>query len=255
MVYGYAVKSGTPIASRINLRDVEVLSSGADSDTGDIITEIKISPPQPALSLVNHSTRAETLRLFYTENTFLFRTHSLDLCPLRTWLRATNDDYTDEKHNIRHVAIERSVLKTCEQSPTRSKKQHTYRIRIDSRPGSTDLQVRFEGDLAHECDCTLQAAARIRPSGPLSMRISTRSAAMSFAADVEDDLHTSLGGLGSQCTSVFGLCRGEPPKCEACGKAVSRPDKPVGSSLLHMYEVLAAGRRRREAEEAAWRGV
>ena len=257
MIYGYAVTSPSPIASRIHLRDVEVLSSGTDSDASDTTTEIKISPPQPPLSMVDRSTRTATLRLFYTENTFLFRMHNLDLSPLRTWLRATNDGYTDDRHLIRHVAIERSVLKTCAQSPTRSK--HTYRIRIDSRTGSADLQVRFEGDLANECACALQSAARIRPTRPLTMGLYVRSAAMSFAADVEDDFFSCLGGLGSECTFVSGLCRragGEPTKCETCGMDVTgRDDEPIGSRLLSMYKLLAAAKRAREAEEAARLGM
>ena len=150
MIYGYAVTSPTPIPSRINLRDIDIEAlpsdNKADTTTSSSTTQVKISPAQPAISQTDRETRTESLELFYGKNTFLFRCHALELRPLQTWLRATAeaDYYAPSAALMHHVAIERTVKKTCPQPPARAgePQHHTYRIAISLDHKTKDVQVR-----------------------------------------------------------------------------------------------------------------
>lgn len=120
MIFAFAVVSPTPIPARVHLKDIETSadssssSSSTDDDTSNtaFTTLVKIDPSQPALSRVDMHTRPIVLRIFYTQNTFLFRTHAYVEGPLRKWLDATEHNYAPQARLMQRVLLEMDTAKT-----------------------------------------------------------------------------------------------------------------------------------------------
>ena len=94
LVFSFAVALSMPIPARVHLRDVEIdADADDDSDTtsnstrdsstssATFTTLVKVTPRQPALCRIDTGTRPTVLRIFYTQNTFLFRAHAYDEAP------------------------------------------------------------------------------------------------------------------------------------------------------------------------------
>jgi len=273
MIFSFAVVSPTPIPARVHLRDVEI---DADDDfdtnsnsTGDSSTHsatfttlVKVTPRQPALSRIDTETRPTVLRIFYTQNTFLFRAHAYDEAPLRNWLDATALNYAPEARLIRRVLLEMSTAKTCGVQPQRglflssrlqglrAPQQHLYRVLVSERPGDEGARARFGADLAVMCSCAMRTAGLIRPAPQERGRSylldndGEISSALDFAQDVEGDIV-----LGNECQYHFCYEKASS-KCVECGLQVHNKE-PLGTYLLERVrrEVLeVAERQRRDAE-------
>lgn len=165
MIYAFAVISPTPLSARVLLRDIDTADDTTSPEqtpphaATTTLTQLKITPSQPPLALIDRQTRAEVLALFYNSNTFLFRLHDLWPGTLRAWqstLRHTN--YPALARQIQHIALEKFVRKTCTPQALEQREQHLYRIRIASQPGDAALKVRFEADLAGVRACALESA-------------------------------------------------------------------------------------------------
>ena len=203
IIYALVVVSPTPIPARIHLRDVATKTSDL---TNPFTTLAKVEPTQPALSRLDRETRPAVLRIFYEQNTFLFRTHTYDQQPLHTWFEATQHDYTPTVRLIRRVMLEMSVRKTCGVPPQPlpqflprpmgkvREEQHLYHVLVAARPGEEGLRVRFKADLAVMCSCAMRAAGLLRPAKLLELSevmdqsSDSSSAALSLARDIEAEI-------------------------------------------------------------------
>ena len=270
MIFSFVVISPNPIPARVHLRDIETfsdddnstISNSSDSNNSptNFATRVKITPSQPALSRTDRQTRPAVLRLFYTQNTFLFRAHAYAEGPLRNWLDATECNYAPEARLVRRVMLEMSVAKTCGVQPQprllvssrlrgrREPQQHLYRVLVCERSGDEGVRVRFGADLAVMCSCAMRMAGLIRPALAERRRYLQDereiSSALDFAQDVERDIV-----LGNECQYHF--CHEKSStKCRDCGLRVHRQE-PLGAYLLERVrrEVAdVAERQRREAE-------
>ena len=272
MIFSFAVVSTTPIPARVHLRDVEIdadddfdtnSNSTGDSSTGSatFTTLVKITPSQPALSRIDTETRPTVLRIFYTQNTFLFRAHAYDEAPLRNWLDATALNYAPEARLIRRVLLEMSTAKTCGAQPQRrlflssrlqglrAPQQHLYRVLVSQRPGDEGVRVRFGLDLAVMCSCAMRTAGLIRPAPAergsyYLLDDGEISSVLDFAQDVEGDIV-----LGNECQYHFCYEKASS-RCVDCGLRVHNKE-PLGAYLLERVrrEVLeVAERQKRDAE-------
>lgn len=253
MIFAFVVISPTPIPARVHLKDVETPSDNADSnddisnaDSNDgsspatFTTLVKIDPSQPALSRIDSHTRPIVLRIFYTKNTFLFRTHAYVEGPLRKWLDATEHNYAPEARMIRRVMLEMSVAKTCGVQPqpqllvtsrrgTPNQQRHLYHVLVSEQPGDEGVRVGFGADLAAMCGCAMRTAGLIKPvpraRSLFCVHDSATSSALSFAYDVEYDIV-----LTNECKYHF-CCPTSSSTCWDCGLRVHRGE-PLGAYLL-----------------------
>lgn len=182
MIFAFAVVSPTPILARIHLKDFETPADNIDSDDSrntTFITRVRIEHSQPALSRIDKQTHRTILRIFYTQNTFLFRRHSYQPGTLHKWLAVTAHNYAPEARQMRRMMLEMSVNKTCavqqqrqqQQEPqplllvpgrraTPDQQRHLYRVLVAQQPGGEGgVRVRFDSDLAVICSCAMRAAA------------------------------------------------------------------------------------------------
>lgn len=277
MIFAFAVVSLNPIPARVHLKDIETTADNDDDDDDTnpsdgssptiFTTLVKIDPSQPALSRIDGQTRPAALRIFYTQNTFLFRAHAYVEGPLRKWLDATEHTYAPQARTIRRVLLEMGVAKTCDGAPQPlvtsrrgrpDQQRHLYRVLVAQQPGDEGVRVRFGADLAVMCSCAMRTAGLLKPA-PHAQRFSFLeereiSLALRFAQDVEYDIV-----LTNECKYHF--CDEEASStCRDCGLRVHR-NEPLGEHLLERvrWEVQAEEERRereaaREAEREAARG-
>lgn len=138
MIFSFVVISPNPIPARVHLRDIETFSDDDDDDDDStnshpsdsdnspttFATRVKITPSQPALSRTDRRTRPTVLRIFYTQNTFLFRAHAYAESPLRNWLDATECNYAPEARLVRRVMLEmREVAEVAERRRREAERQ------------------------------------------------------------------------------------------------------------------------------------
>jgi len=292
MIFAFAVVSPTPIPARVHLKDIEESSTDSSSSpssnddttscssdsisTPTFKTLVKIDPTQPALSCIDSETRPTVLRIFYTQNTFLFRAHAYVEGPLRKWLDATEHNYAPEARMIRRVLLEMSVAKTCgaQQSQflqplvvsrrgTPDLPRHLYRVQISQQsntsPSPEGVRLRFGADLAVMCSCAMRTAGLLKPTprarrGIFFEEESATSSALAFAYDVEYDIV-----LTNECKYHFCDARSSST-CRDCGLRVHRGE-PLGEHLLErvrrdaraeaeMKAAMEASRLAREKERA-----
>jgi hypothetical protein len=282
MIYTLVVVSPIPIPARVHLRDISTSAEDTDTDpdsndsssssnSATFTTCAKISPGQPALSRVDRATRAVVLRIFYEQNTFLFRAHTYDHSPLRTWLMATSRNYTPATRLIRHVVLETTARKTCgprpptlpQPQPSMASKQerHLYRVLVSAKPGDEDLTVRFDADLAVMCGCALRTAGLLTPAPKPSRELLEPDDSSSSSSSSSSGLPLSLTSASSgSAVAIFAsnveysLClmydcawqfcdASKTTACRDCGLRVHRGEK-LGRFLLEMAERAA----QREAE-------
>jgi hypothetical protein len=247
IIFAFAVVSPTPIPARIHLKDFETPADNIDSDDSSnttFITRVRIEPSQPALSRTDKQTRLTVLRIFYTQNTFLFRGHSYQSGPLHKWLTATAHNYAPEARQMRRVMLEMGVNKTCgaqQQQPqplllvpgrraTPDQQRHLYRVLVAEQPGGDEgVRVRFGADLAVTCSCAMRTAGLLTAApaqrGIFYVPESGVSAALSFAQDVEYELL-----LMQNCSWQF-CDEKNSSACRDCGLRVHRRE-PMGRFLL-----------------------
>lgn len=261
MIFSFVVVSPTPIPARINLKEFETSadntysnSNSSGSSSTAFTTRVKISPSQPALSRVDKQTRATVLRIFYTQNTFLFRGHRYQSGPLHKWLTATAQNYAPEARLLRRVMFETSVRKTCGAASTPAgsdagEQHHLYRMLVSAQPGDEGVRVRFGADLAVMCSCAMRTAGLLKAAPPSQSGIfhhheSSISAALSFAQDVECELV-----LMPNCAWQF-CDKKKSSACRDCGLRVHGRE-PIGHFLLETArKQVREEAERREREKA-----
>lgn len=259
MIYRLVVVSPTPLPARVLLRDVEeTTNSSKPEESTTFTTQYKVTPGQPAIARTDRTIRDEVLRVFYAENTFLFRIHALDTNPVRTWLEATSKrikGYTTMVQSIHRVTLERN--KPCTMV-THSTVKHLYRIAIKQHVLDEKLSVRLEEDMAIFCACAIKACASMKERGTCCTYFAydqdNFSDAMEFAADIEGDGCPDLSGVDTPCK--FGLCDTEGrTTCSECGLLVNKTDRrQIGSQLLWMYQGIRDRRMKRAMERESEEG-
>jgi hypothetical protein len=185
--------SPTPLPARVRLMDVLTApNTTSQGETDESATQVLVTPTQLALAQVDHSTHASALRLFYAENTFLFREHPANHAPLRNWIDTVTRErgaYGDAVKLIRRVILEKRISKTCGAgSPAQRysrdrREQHIYRIAITAQPDGA-LSVDFGADLAGVCACTTRTAALVPAFSTRKQVLSVDGAARGYQRGV-----------------------------------------------------------------------